>query len=271
MICVNSNSVNIACNIYNKCGGITVVLLHGMPCDSRMYEYQLPGLIAAGCKVVTIDFRGYGDSSVTSRGYGYDCCAGDLRNCIQSLGLRNICLVGYDAGGAIALRYMRLFRGENVRKLILLSACAPSFTRQPGYEHGQTKEFVTELITTAMRDRPQFCYSLVYNYFFSGVNAKSVYADDYFVRLCEDASGLGQVGFLFDLRDEDGLNDLCCVRVPCTIFYGERDTFLTADVVRLQNERIRGSKLITLPNSAHFIVYDELNEFNDMFIAEIIA
>ena len=56
------------------------------------------------------------------------------------------------------------------------------------------------------------------------------------------------------LRDEDGRADLACVHVPTILFHGDKDVVVSRDLVRLQHQGIRGSRLITLENSGHGIV-----------------
>ncbi len=49
------------------------------------------------------------------------------------------------------LRYMRLFCGYGVEKLILLAAAAPSWTQREGYPYGLTRKYVDSLICSWLR------------------------------------------------------------------------------------------------------------------------
>lgn len=44
---------------------------------------------------------------------------------------------------------------------------------------------------------------------------------------------------------------------------------VSSDLARLQHQGIRGSRLITLENSGHGIVYDELERFNCLFLQAV--
>ena len=112
MFYVNStDGVKIAVYDYN-CGGTeTVLLVHGWPLSHKIYEYQIPILVRMGYRVVALDLRGFGMSDVPGCGYSYDQMAADIHQVVKRLRLWSFTLVGFSMGGAISLRYMRLFRG----------------------------------------------------------------------------------------------------------------------------------------------------------------
>lgn len=149
----STDGVKIAVYDYNPRGGQTVFLVHGWPLSHKMYEYQIGPLTKRGYRVVAVDLRGFGESDTPACGYSYNQMAADVHGVVRALGLCRFTLVGFSMGGAIALRYMRLFRGEGVKRLILLSAAAPSWTRRPGFPYGLTRESVDNLIAQAASDR----------------------------------------------------------------------------------------------------------------------
>ena len=82
-----------------------------------------------------MDLRGFGKSDTPVFGYTYNQMSADIFNVVQKLKLRNFILSGFSMGGAIALRYMNIYKGFGVNKLILLSAAAPCFTQRPVISH----------------------------------------------------------------------------------------------------------------------------------------
>ena len=117
-----TDGTRLAVYDFNPCGKEAVVLLHGWPLSHKMYEYQIGRLLKCGYRVVALDLRGFGASDTPDRVYSFNQMATDLHSVVLCLGLRCFTLVGFSMGGAIALRYMRLFRGQGVKKLILLAA-----------------------------------------------------------------------------------------------------------------------------------------------------
>jgi pimeloyl-ACP methyl ester carboxylesterase len=81
--------------------GPLVLLLHGFPEFWWSWRHQLPGLAAAGHRVVAVDLRGYGDSDKPPRGYDLWTLSGDVAGLVRALGERQADLVGQDWGGIL--------------------------------------------------------------------------------------------------------------------------------------------------------------------------
>lgn len=268
MIYVKSNDgVKIAVYDYNTTGKNTIFLVHGWPLSHKIFEYQLEALICEDFRVVAIDLRGFGQSDTPACNYSYDQMARDIYIVVQTLKLRNFVLTGFSMGGAIVLRYMRLFREYGVKKLILLSAAAPSWTQRPEYPFGLTQEYVNQLICLASVDRPMLAYTFSHTQLFACQHSQAV--KDWFEDIALSASGIGTIQTAISLRDEDGRDDLSCVHVPTCILHGGKDVVVSNDLVHIQNEGISGSTLINIADSGHGIMYDELAIFNQYFLQAV--
>src|SRR5947207_1981433 len=100
----NSTPINL---YYEDHGtGKPVVLIHGWPLSGRSWEKQVPVLLDAGCRVITYDRRGFGESSKPTSGYDYDTLADDLHKLMTKLELREAMLVGFSMGGGEVARYL---------------------------------------------------------------------------------------------------------------------------------------------------------------------
>ena len=262
----STDGTRIAVYDYNPGGKKTVVLIHGWPLSSKIYEYQLPVLLDKGYRVVALDLRGFGASDVPAAGYCYDQMATDIYCVVKQMKLCDFILVGFSMGGAIVLRYMARFCGYGVKKLILLAAAAPSWTRRPGYPYGLTREYVNQLIYLASTDRPKLAENFSKQLFASPQTEAVV---NWFREIALSASGLGTVKSAVALRDEDGRANLSCVHVPTFILHGAKDEVVSSDLAEIQHKSIPGSKLYTLENSGHGIMYDELEQFNHYFMKSI--
>ena len=111
--------------------GRPVVLIHGWPVSSAMWEHQAAYLVDAGLRVITYDRRGFGKSSHPFDGHDYDTLAGDLAELIEALDLEDATLVGFSMGGGEVVRYLSKFGPERVSKAVLISAVTP-FLRKTG-------------------------------------------------------------------------------------------------------------------------------------------
>jgi pimeloyl-ACP methyl ester carboxylesterase len=82
--------------------GPTVVLLHSTVCDRRMWDPQVPALVASGFRVVRCDLRGFGGTPVPDGPYD------DARDVSELFGDGPVALVGASGGGKVALEVNEL-------------------------------------------------------------------------------------------------------------------------------------------------------------------
>lgn len=259
----SNDGTKIAVYDYNPQGKRTVLLIHGWPLSHQIFEYQINLLTDCGYRVVAVDLRGFGRSDSPVCGYCYDQMSADIFQVIQKLCLNNFILAGFSMGGAIALRYMNRFNGFGVCRLILLSAAAPCFAQRPDFPYGKTVQEVNDLINLAETDRPGLCLDFS-RQLFACPHSDAVI--DWFKGIALSASGLGTIKCGIALRDEDGRADLGCVRVPTYIIHGDKDVIVSGELAKIQHAGICGSTLITLPDSGHGIMYDQLKKFNSVFM-----
>ena len=192
--------------------------------------------------------------------------AADIFQIVRQLCLKRFILVGFSMGGAIALRYMNQYNGFGVCKLILLSAAAPCFAQRPGFPYGKPVEEVNDLINLAKTDRPQLCLNFSKQLFASPHPDAVV---DWFRTIALSASGIGTIKCGIALRDEEVGRDFKSVHVPTYIIHGDKDVVVSNALAEIQRRNICGSKLITLSDSGHGIIYDQLETFNSVFMDSI--
>lgn len=262
----STDNARIAVYDLNPNGTKTIFLVHGWPLSHKMFEYQKNMLTDLGYRVIRIDIRGFGESDETAWGYQYNQLAADIYSVIMALNLRDIILVGFSVGGAIAVKYMAMYKGYGVSKLCLWSAAAPSFTKTINNPYGMTKEDVNKLLVQCYTDRPKL------NEYFGTIFFAKEHSEplkNWFQRMSDSASSIGQIRVLMSLRDEDVFEDLKHINVPTGIFHGKLDKICPYEFSKIQKENIRLSKLYTFEKSGHGAFYDELEDFNNKFLGFI--
>ena len=262
----SDDGTKIAVYDYNPQEQQTDFLIHGWPLSHQIFEYQIDLLTNCGYRVVAVDLRGFGRSDTPVYGYSYNQMAADIFQVVRQLCLKRFILVGFSMGGAIALRYLNRYNEFGVCKLILLSAAAPCFAQHPCCPYGKTVQEVNDLINLAETDRPQLCLNFS-RQLFACPHSDAVI--DWFRDIALSASGIGTIKCAIALRDEDVSKDMQCVQVPTYIIHGGKDVIVSNELAKIQHENICGSRLITLPDSGHGIVYDQLAEFNSVFMKSI--
>ncbi|APR35695.1 hypothetical protein BTO02_09990 [Paraburkholderia sp. SOS3] len=102
--------------------GPAFVALHGFPDDSHIYDLVIPSLVAAGRRVVAIDFLGFGgsDKPVGAR-YSFPQQVGDVEAVVDALQLEKVIPVGHDAGGPAAINFA-LKHPDRTSAVVLMNA-----------------------------------------------------------------------------------------------------------------------------------------------------
>lgn len=83
--------------------GKPVVLLHGGLTSSRSWDAQVPALLASGHRVILIDSRGHGRSTMGPLPLRYELLAADVLAVLDHLHLAKPALIGWSDGAIVAL------------------------------------------------------------------------------------------------------------------------------------------------------------------------
>jgi non-heme chloroperoxidase len=105
--------------------GPPVVLCHAWGLSSRMWNAQVPRLVAAGRSCVLVDRRGHGRSEIATTGYDLNTSADDLHAVIDTLNLNDIVLVGHSAGAQQVLRYLARHGTAHTAAVVLSAPVSP--------------------------------------------------------------------------------------------------------------------------------------------------
>ncbi|MBK5356572.1 alpha/beta hydrolase [Pseudomonas sp. TH41] len=107
-------------------GDKVVLLLHGMPDTSNVWDHQIPALVQAGYRVIVPDMLGYGetDKPQDPQRYGLAMIVGDMIALLDALGLKQVDLIGHDWGAATSWELVLNFP-ERFRRYAALSIGHP--------------------------------------------------------------------------------------------------------------------------------------------------
>ena len=104
--------------------GVPVVLLHANTGNADGWQYNIPGLVEAGYRVIAFDRRGWGRSRANAdSGAQPGTIAEDLHALMEYLKIDRFHLVGVAGGGFAAYDYA-LWHPERLRSLVVPPAVA---------------------------------------------------------------------------------------------------------------------------------------------------
>jgi pimeloyl-ACP methyl ester carboxylesterase len=89
--------------------GMTVVLVHGLASNARIWEKVAPFLVDGGLAPYALDLRGHGLTDKPAGDYGFDTFNRDLAAFMDALNLEKPLLVGHSWGGLLVLDYAARF------------------------------------------------------------------------------------------------------------------------------------------------------------------
>ena len=101
---ISTNGIRLHTVIAGPQSGPPVMLLHGFPETWRCWIRQLPALVAAGCRVIVPDQRGYNlsDKPKSVKDYRISLLVDDIVGLIAALDYEKVNLVGHDWGAVVA-------------------------------------------------------------------------------------------------------------------------------------------------------------------------
>ncbi len=136
--------------------GSPVILIHGWPLNSNMWEYQIGPLLEKGHRVIAYDRRGFGMSAKPANGYDYNTFADDLKELMDHLDLQKTALVGFSMGGGEIARYLSRHGSSRVSKTVLISSVVPYMLQTQDNPDGVPEQKFDEMIQALKEDRPKF-------------------------------------------------------------------------------------------------------------------
>ncbi len=263
---------------------LAFVLLHGFPDNLQIYDRLIPVLVAAGHRVITFDFLGYGASDKPAGyGYGFDQQLGDLEAVANFLKLDRFVPVGHDAGGVAAINFA-LSSPKRISKLCLLNTFygdAPSL-RMPELIELFTVPSLKAFAEAMGSDPKQMAFLLRFQQlqFQIGVSRQQIeIIDDVLQPIIlnnfaqQPGAGPAFAAVASQLRRQIELNtqrlsQLGHFDFPSTIVWGDSDAYLNTGVARDFAAHLKGASLHVL-DAGHWPQLDLPEEVGRHLLADV--
>ena len=259
------NSTDIELYYEDHGSGHAVVLIHGYPLSGASWEKQIPVLLAAGCRVITYDRRGFGKSSQPTTGYNYDTFAEDLKKLVTHLKLHDFALVGFSMGGGEVARYLGKYGSKGVSKAVFISSVPPFLLKTPDNPEGLDGSVFEGIQKAVLADRYAFFTDFFKNFYNTDLLQGKRVSEEAVRASWNVAAGASATASLACVPTwhEDFRKDLTRIDVPTLVIHGDADRILPITASGLRTAKlIKGARSVVVKDGPHCITWTHADEVN---------
>jgi haloalkane dehalogenase len=239
---------------YREAGDVSdpvVLLVHGYPESSYMWQHMLPALAAAGWRALAPDLPGYGDSETAAPGRAsWEDHVQALERFAQELELGPVALVTHDWGVAIGLRWA-CDRPGAANALVISDGGffsdrrwhdLANVMRTPGEGEKLIRAYTQEGFAAAMHAVSD------------GMSEQAI--AEYWKCFADDPRRLAHLelyrsGEFEKLVPYEGR--LAQLGLPALVVWGEQDRFAGVAMAHRFHDELAGSELLVLDGAGHFV------------------
>ena len=217
------NDIKMYYAIFNKEGKEPVILLHGGFVSSDYWSFEVP-LLSKTHKVIIVDSRGHGRSTMSDQPFSYNLMASDVLQLMDYLKIKKASIVGWSDGGIIGL-ILAIKYPERVNKL---------FTFGTNYNlSGYKSEPFDSALAARFMARVQANYRKL-----------SPTPDDF--------AGLrNALGKMYSTEPDLKPAEIKTIKAPTVIACGQYEQFIKLEHFQNLAHLIPNAKLVILPNVSH--------------------
>ena len=249
-------------------GDNTIILIHGLGSYLRAWEKNI-GELSKNNRVIAIDLPGYGKSSKEPHTGMMTFYAGIVNELVKELKLNKVVIGGHSMGGQIGmttyLKYPQIVKG-------LVLAAPAGFER---FTKGQKQWFRDVMTVDGVRlTTPEAIQNnLASNFFRQPKDADFMVSERMEMRSADDFIPYcyAVVQSVHGMVDNPVIDYLQDIKVPTLILFGENDNLIpnrylnpgrTVEIAKYGASKINNSKLVMIPKTGHFLMFEKPEVFN---------
>ena len=251
------NGINI---YYESHGtGFPLVLAYGIGGNTTEWEPQIP-VFSRAYRFIVWDPRGHAqsESPPNSDQYTQEVFAQDLEGLLDHLGINRAYVGGLSMGGGIATRFA-ILHPERVAALLIFDSFSSSGLETPPENRQMREEIIRLTETEGMSAVAEFAMKNNPN-----ISQTALLGNEQENRVRQMYLALDPVGYAHSTRmilnAVFSASLLEGIEVPTLVMAGQEDGALPA--CRFIHEKIKGSKLVVIPEAGHLSNLDQPVAFN---------
>jgi non-heme chloroperoxidase len=235
---------------YTDSGGsdVPLILLHANTGNADSWQYNIPGFVEAGYRVITFDRRGWGRSTAnTDTGPQPSTIAEDLHSLVEHLKIGRFHLVGVAGGGFAAYDYV-LWHPERLMTLVIAASGGAIVDEE-------LRKLREKTTLPNFRSWPPEFREVSMGYMATNPEGLQKWLEIHHNSRQQGAPAQPQ-------RQTITFAKLETIRVRTLLMPGDQDLQAPPWVMRWQLAHIPGAKFIVLPEAAHSINWEQPEAFN---------
>ena len=247
--------------------GPVVTFSHGWPLNSDSWESQMIFLADQGYRVIAHDRRGHGRSSQPWDGNDMDHYADDLATVIDTLGVKDVTLVGFSTGGGEVARYIGRHGTAKVKKAVLVSSVPPLMLRTADNPGGLPIEVFDSFRAAQLANRAEFYREIASGPFYGfnrpGAKVSQGLIDAWWAQGMM-AGHKNTYDSIAAFSATDFRADLARFDIPTLVIHGDDDQVVPIDASgRASAALVKDARLLVYPGAPHGLTdthKDRLNQ-----------
>ena len=273
---IRTNGVQLHTVMAGPQSGPPVILLHGFPEFWRGWVKQLPALVAAGCRVIIPDQRGYNLSEKPKdiKSYCVDTLVEDVIGLIRALEYEKVNLVGHDWGGAIAWM-LAIKHPEKLHRLGIINMPHPAVMKRFLQRDFDQMRRSLYALFFQMPWLPELSMRIG-NWRGAALGMRrsgkpNAFTDDEIEKYKEAWSQPGAVTAMLNwyraaFRYRPQITNDMHVHIPALILWGVKDFALSRRMARPSLDYCDDGKLIFFPDATHWVQHEAAEEINHYLV-----
>ncbi len=240
--------------------GLPLVLIHGFPLCRKMWRPQAEALARAGCRVITPDLRGFGESGLPPGTVSMDVYADDIVGLMDHLGIDKAVVAGMSMGGYVLLNILERYP-ERVAAPIFL-------TTKAGGDDDAGKARRTALAEACRLQGILPVTEAFRTLLFAPatLSGNPALVDDV-LGWVNGTDPLGAASGLIAMRDrKDCVTLLGSIGQPALVIGADQDRAAPLENLRLIAEGLPDAKLCILHGGGHMVNMEQPAEFNQAIL-----
>jgi 3-oxoadipate enol-lactonase len=245
--------------------GLPLVLIHGFPLCRKMWRPQAEALAKAGCRVITPDLRGFGESVLISGEASMELYADDVVALMDHLGIDKAVVGGMSMGGYVLLNLLERYPDR---------VAAPIFIVTKAGGDDEAGKARRTALAEASREQGSLPVADAFrSILFAPATLKEnpELVDEVFGWMKATAPQGTAAGLIAMRERKDSVPLLATVSQPALVIGADQDQAIPVENSRIIAEGLPDAELCILHGGGHMVNLEQPTGFNEVILEFLVG